>query len=299
MSDHDPAETVRHDEQEDVLEAVTRAIATLESYPDAAVRAAVQALLTGIDAVHRAGLTHLVQGIHGLAGEAFLHRLLADPAIRLLLMSYNLIAVDRRIQAEEAVDAVRGHLHDHGVDVEIAEVVGGAVYARLHVSRGPGAAATPVSVDAVRRDLEAALREGLLGFQELVFRDDRGATPIASIPIAALRQVHRPVYFDAGAADLGAGTVRAVAVNGVGLLLAAVDGEIYAVRNQCGDSPLPLEFGTLEDTVLRCSWHGCRYDVRTGRRVDGDPGRLQVYPVSLDRGRVRVALDVEPVQKGR
>src|SRR5262245_14781185 len=118
----------------DLLEDVERAIAALETHADPHVRAAVHALLTGIDAVHRAGLTHLAQAIHGMAGEAFLNRLVADPAIRLLLMSYNLVAVDRRMQAEEAIDGVRGHLHDHGIDVEILEVVGGVVYVRLHRS---------------------------------------------------------------------------------------------------------------------------------------------------------------------
>lgn len=281
---------------EDVLEAVTRAIATLESHRDPAVREAAQVLLSGIDAVHRAGLTHLVQGIQGMAGEAFLNRLLADPAIRLLLMSYNLVAVDRRIQAEEALDPVRGHLHDHGVDVEICEVVGGVVYVRLHLSRDKGEGAPPLA--AIKRDLETALRESFLGFQELVVRDrDDGGRAAASIPLAALRRAHRPVYFDAGPAGLREGTLEAVTVNDVPVLLARVDGEICAVRDQCGDSPLPLKFSTLQGAELRCSWHGCRYDLRTGRRLDGGGGRLQVYPVTVENGRVRVALDVEPALK--
>ncbi|HTG12574.1 MAG TPA: NifU family protein, partial [Candidatus Eisenbacteria bacterium] len=96
------------------------------------MRADVTALLQGIDAVHRTALTHLVDAIRGMAGDAFVNRLAGDPAIRLLLMSYELLAVDRRLVAEEALDAVRGHLHDHGIDVELVDVVGGAVYVRLH-----------------------------------------------------------------------------------------------------------------------------------------------------------------------
>jgi hypothetical protein len=109
----------------------------------------------GVDAVHRTALTHLVNAIRGMAGDAFVNRLAADPAIRLLLMSYELLAVDRRLLAEEALDAVRGHLHDHGIDVELAEVVGGAVYVRLHGLEHSG-----VAVEAVRRDVEEALRAG-------------------------------------------------------------------------------------------------------------------------------------------
>src|SRR5262245_37140311 len=147
----------------DVLEEVQRPIDALEAHPDPAVRADLTALLQGIDAVHRTALAHLVDAIRGMAGDAFVNRLAADPAIRLLLMSYELLAVDRRLLAEEALDAVRGHLHDHGIDVELADVVGGAVYVRLHGLPDAGPAH-----EAARRDVEEALRAGLVGFQELV-----------------------------------------------------------------------------------------------------------------------------------
>ena len=284
----------------DVLDAVNRAIAALEAHPDPAVRQATQELLAGIDAVHRSGLTHLAQGIHTMAGEAFLNRLVGDPAIRLLLMSYNLIAVDRRIQAEEAIDAVRGHLHSHGIDVEIPEVVGGVVYVRLHQSHRADAGVA-LSNEAVRHDLEAALRQGFLGFQELVVGDRNArSTTVTTISLSTLRRAHRPVYVDAGAADLVPGTVRAVTVRAVPVLLASVDGEVYAVRNQCGDSPLPLEFSALTGAELHCSWHGCRYDVRSGRRLDGgEADRLQVFPVLVTEGRIQLAVDVEPALKSQ
>ena len=78
------------------------------------------------------GLSHLMDVIRGMGGDAFVNRLIGDPAIRMLLMSYDLVPVDRRLMAEEALDMVRGHLHSHGVDVEILEVVGGVVYVRIH-----------------------------------------------------------------------------------------------------------------------------------------------------------------------
>lgn len=95
-------------------------------------------------------------------------------------------------------------------------------------------------------------------------------------------------------ADLPPGTMHAVDLRGVPLLLANVDGHVYAIRNRCGDGPLPLEFGTLDGTEIRCSWHGCRYDVRSGRGIDANGGRVQVYPVSIEDGRIRVALGVAP-----
>lgn len=288
MSTHESTDvTATHD----VLADVERAMALLQAHQDPAVRDAVAALLDGIDAVHRAGLSHLVQAIHGMTGDTLINRLVADPAIRMLLMSYDLVAVDRRLQAEEALDTVRGHLHDHGVDVEIVDVVGGVVYVRVHQT--PSAAGS-ILLDRVRADLEATLRELFVGFQELEIRDREPRTVTSAVvSLASLRRANRPVYHDALALDeVPEGTLRAAMVNGVPVLFACVGGEIYAIRNQCGDSPFPLEHGTLEGAELRCPWHGCRYDMRSGRRLDAD-GRAQVVPVAVADGRIRVALDVE------
>lgn len=277
-------------DQRDILDEVQRLIAELESHPDAAVRERLTALLQSIDAIHRTALTHLVAAIQALAGEAFINRLTADPAIRLLLMSYDLIAVDRRLHTEEALDTVRGHLHDHGVDVELSEVVGGAVYVKLHGLERGG-----TGIEEVRHDLEEALKAGLVGFQELVVggrSDDRRSE---LLQIGALRLPHRPVYRRVcSVSELASGALKAVDIDGHGVLLAHVDGAIHAVANRCGDSPLPLSFSTLTGAELRCSWHGCRYDVRTGQRRDG-PERLAVFPVAVEGDEVRVAVDVEPL----
>lgn len=282
---------------DDVLDEVQRLIASLESHPDPTVGAQVTALLEGIDAVHRTALAKLMGAIQGMAGDAFVNRLTADPAIRLLLMSYELVAVDRRLLAEEALDAVRGHLHARGVDVELSDVVGGAVYVRLHGVRESG-----VPVERVRHDLEAALRDGLLGFQELVIggREAAAAAPAAAlVQLGGRRPAHRPVYRHVLDADsLAPGQTRGVSVDDTPVLVANVDGALYAVSNRCGESPLPLEFGTLEGAEVRCSWHGCRYDVRTGHRADGGGSeRLAVYPVVVERGGIMIAVGVEPVPR--
>lgn len=281
-----------NEQQVDVLEEVQRLITALESHPDPAVREQVSALLEGIDAVHRIALTHLVNAIHGMAGEAFMNRLTADPAIRLLLMSYDLLAVDRRIQAEEAIDTVRGHLHARGVDVELKDVVGGAVYVRLH-----GLERVGIPEDAVRHDLEAALKEGLLGFQELELRDRHSTRSTPSlVQLGGMKRAQRPVYRRTIAADeIPPGEMRAVEVEEQPLLIANVEGEFYAVRNRCGESPLPLEYSELTGSELRCSWHGCRYDIRTGKRLDQGGERLTVFPVSVEEGVVRVAVGTEPL----
>lgn len=281
--------------ERDVLEEVHELITALESHADPRVGEQVAALLERVDSVHRTALTHLISAIHAMAGEAFVNRLTADPAVRLLLMSYDLIAVDRRIRAEEALDAVRGHLHARGIDVELTELVGGVVYIRLH-----GLETSGVTEAAVRHDLEEALKLGLLGFQEVVFADRRGGGAGAGlVQLGGLRLARRPVYREVlTLQDLPPGRMQPVDVDGTSVLVANVEGEVYAVGNRCGESPLPLEFGELNIAELRCSWHGCRYDLRTGARVDGGTERLVVYPVAVRDGTIQVAVGVEPVGAG-
>lgn len=270
----------------DVVEDVDRLITALQQHPDPAVGKQLRELLEGIDAVHRTGLTRMLTAIQGMAGEAFINRLVGDPAIRFLLMSYELLAVDRRIMAEEVLDSVRGPLHQEGVDVEIVEVVGGVVYVRLH---GAEHCALPMASLIAR--LEGALREDFVGFQELVVRDREKSTR-ALISPDALRRARRPVFRAAMAlSDLPPGVMKAVEVDGHPVLFANAGGEIFAVANRCGQSPLPLEFGTLSGGEVLCSWHGCRYDVRTGKRIDRDGDRLRVFPVSIEDGEIRIAVD--------
>ena len=275
------------DSSRDLLLEVERAISQLQQQHGPQVSALVEQLLADVDAVHRAGLTHLMDAIRSMGGDAFVNRLVADPAIRMLLMSYDLVAVDRRLMAEEALDTVRGHLHAHGVDVEILEVVGGVVYVRLH-----GLATAGVPELEVTRDLEEALRAGFVGYQELVTRER--SRSVTTIPINLLR-ANKPVYRDVFDTDaIAPGETRAVELDGRFVLVIRTATEWLAVANRCGESPLPLEFSRVDGTTLHCSWHGCQYDVRTGGRIDGAGDRLAVFPIRVDDGKVRIAIDVVP-----
>lgn len=281
-------EQPRDDAPPDLLADAERLIAALESHPDAAVREQVRGLLERIDAIHRTALTRLVAAIHAMAGEAFMNRLTADPAIRLLLMSYDLLAVDRRLMAEEALDAVRGHLHGHGVDVELVAVAGGAVTVKLH-----GLDRTAVPPEAVQRDVEAALAAGLPGFQELTVGDRPTPAGLLQIGSARLRE---PVYRSAGAvAAVPPGATRSIELDGDAILIANVAGAVHAIADRCGDSPLPLRFGSLDGAELRCSWHGCRYDLRSGARLDRPAEPVRVYPVKVEGGEILVAVASAPM----
>lgn len=286
-------------ESPDLLTDVERLIGVLTSHSDPEVGKTTTELLEAIDVVHRTALTRLMGAIQSMAGDAFTNRLTGDPAIRLLLMSYDLLAVDRRTLTEEALDAVRGHLHAHGIDVELVEVLGGVVAVRLHGAPAP----TEPAYAAAIRDIDEALSAGLLGFQELEIRDGKGARPAADstfLPLKSLQRAFRPVYREVFAAEtLPEGGMKSAIVDGVSVLLAQVNGEFYAVRNICGESPLPLDYSTLSGFELKCSWHGCLYDIRSGHRLDRPEAAreelLNVLPVRVRDGMIEIVFGTAKV----
>ncbi len=230
-------------------------------------------LLQLVDAIHRPALALIA------AGE------LDHPIARAVLAMYDLAPVDERVLAEEALELVRPYIHSHGGDVELLAVERGVVQVRLS-GACHGCAGSAMTL---RRGIEEALRERYPGFERLVAHE-----PERPPELLQVQKLRRPVFVEAmGVDELGPGELRALAVDGVPVLLADVGGEIYAFRNGCAVDGLPLEGGRLAGTVLVCPWHNCAYDARTGRRVDDETApALAVVPLALEDGAVKVAVGV-------
>lgn len=116
------------------------------------------------------------------------------------------------------------------------------------------------------------------------------------------------------------GRTLACKVEAQALLLARIDGCVRAVENRCPHLGLPLTRGKLDGKVLRCPWHGSRFDLCTGESLGwadsfvGAPmprwshgllaaGRkprpLATFPTTEDDGRVWVDLpDPQQQRKG-
>ena len=90
--------------------------------------------------------------------------------------------------------------------------------------------------------------------------------------------------------DLPPGTLQAVEVDGLPVLLCSQDGGVFAYRNACGGTALPLHLGTLSGGEIHCPWHGCRYDARTGKQIGGTGINLVPFPVTVQDGMIRVAV---------
>jgi 3-phenylpropionate/trans-cinnamate dioxygenase ferredoxin component len=78
------------------------------------------------------------------------------------------------------------------------------------------------------------------------------------------------------------GQLRPVMVGIEPVVLANVDGVVYAVRDQCTHEELPLSDGELEGDVVVCQYHGARFHLASGA-PRGLPAvkPVKTYPVEI------------------
>jgi Fe-S cluster biogenesis protein NfuA/nitrite reductase/ring-hydroxylating ferredoxin subunit len=254
--------------------------------------AAVAELVTLVETLEREGderallLLELVDAIHRPALERIAAGDLDDPLARALLAMYDLAEVDDEILAEEALDAVRPYIESHGGHVELLDVDGGEV----HLQLGGACNGCAGSAMTLTRGIEEAMRAHLPGFERVVAH-----APPESPPLLQIEHLRRPVFVAAGGVeDVPPGTTSAVEVDRIDVLLANVDGELYAVRDACPVDGRSLGGGRLTGPILVCPWHNCAYDVRSGKRADDEPeaAGLTVIPIAVQDGELKVAVNV-------
>ena len=252
--------------------------------------AAVAQLDTLVETLEREGderallLLQLVDAIHRPALERIAAGDLDDPVAHTLLAMYGLAEVEPELLVEEALDEVRPYIESHGGDVELLAVEGGVVHLRL----GGACNGCAGSAMTLTRGIEQALRGHYPQFERIVSHPPEPEL----LQIEVLR---RPVFADAGELDdLRPGELRVVEVDGIGVLLANVEGDVYALRDGCRVDGRTLAGGRLAGAVVVCPWHNCAYDVRSGKRADDDPGAagLAVIPVAVQDGALKVAVNV-------
>jgi Fe-S cluster biogenesis protein NfuA/nitrite reductase/ring-hydroxylating ferredoxin subunit len=233
-------------------------------------------LLQLVDAIHRPALERIV------AGDT------RDPVAQALLQMYDLAPTDDDILVEEALDEVRPYIHSHGGQVELIGVSDGLVELRMSGS----CAGCAASAMTLKRGIEEALRKHYPSFKEVVAEEVEGAPQPQLLQIENLR---KPVFVDAAAAkQLAPGELIGTELDGIELLLANFEGEIYALRDGCPVDGNSLGGARLTaEGVIVCPWHNCAFDVRSGARVDGEESDgLRVVPVAMRNGTVQVAVNV-------
>jgi len=82
--------------------------------------------------------------------------------------------------------------------------------------------------------------------------------------------------------DCPPGSLRSVMVGINPVVLANVDGTIYAVMDRCSHEDLPLSDGEVEGCNVVCQYHGARFDLATGAARSLPAVRpIKTFPVEL------------------
>lgn len=285
---------------------------------------AVAQLATLVETLERDGderallLLGLMDDIHRPALELIVAGQPEHPIAMALLSMYGLVAVDERVEAEEALDEIRPYIEGHGGELELVDVQDGVISVRMSGACN-GCAASAMTL---RRGIEGKLRERLDWFKEVVALEPEGGEaepheapaslpllhiePLSKQPAAnggattellQIEKLRRPVFAEVGAFDdLAEGTMRPVDVDGRSVLILKLDGEPYAFVNVCptAGARLPLDGARLAGSVIVCPWHNCAYDARSGKRVDDEPDgpALAVVPIAVIDGALQVAANV-------
>ncbi len=112
----------------------------------------------------------------------------------------------------------------------------------------------------------------------------------------------------APAAEFEEGGHRLVDVDGVEVGVLNVDGEYYALRNECPHDGGPVCTGAIHDElvgefqapgkrveqtyddtpIVACPWHGWPFRLETGEHIGDSSIRVPVYDVVVDDGTVYI-----------
>ena len=91
--------------------------------------------------------------------------------------------------------------------------------------------------------------------------------------------------------DVPPGTLKGVVAKMQPLVLANVEGTVYALENQCSHQEYPLSDGELDGADVVCIYHGARFDACSGKNKGLPAIRpVKVFPVQVRDGEIYVEL---------
>jgi nitrite reductase/ring-hydroxylating ferredoxin subunit len=94
--------------------------------------------------------------------------------------------------------------------------------------------------------------------------------------------------------DIKEGSLLGVELEGNNIVLAMVNGQLFAMDAVCSHQGGPLEEGNLEGYNLTCPWHYAVFDVRNGRVSDRTvwAKNQTSYPVNVDQSTGDILINV-------
>ena len=89
--------------------------------------------------------------------------------------------------------------------------------------------------------------------------------------------------------DLAPGQIMLADVDDKRIMLVNVDGQYYALQEECTHAACPLSEGNLEGQVIECPCHGSEFDVTTGVALTPPANEpLAMYAVRVEDDNILV-----------
>ncbi len=252
-----------------------------EAHSDPAVRELVLDVAAAVMHLHHDALRRIVATLRAASsGAGLLAALQDDPVVGTVLADHGLLDEDPlRARVERALEHVRPYMHGHGGDVEVLDVADGVARLRL----AGACVGCALSLVTLRAGVEQALRQAV--------PDLRGIEVEGAAPMPVHELTPRAGWTDAGPVETFSCGVRRIVLHGTAVILCTVFGRIVAARDRCPQGGGSLDGARLEAFLLVCPCHGARYDLRSGRHVVDPALALELLPVVVEQGTVRVAVD--------
>lgn len=64
--------------------------------------------------------------------------------------------------------------------------------------------------------------------------------------------------------DILSGEIKSFDVEGEVIVICRLNGNFYAIKDECSHMEYPLSDGSLDGEIITCAWHGAKFNVKTG-----------------------------------
>jgi len=83
--------------------------------------------------------------------------------------------------------------------------------------------------------------------------------------------------------DFPVGSLKRVRVGKDDVVVANVNGTLYAITASCTHRGGPLDEGELRGSLVICPWHGGQFDLATGKAINPPPTKDAIpFEVKID-----------------
>jgi 3-phenylpropionate/trans-cinnamate dioxygenase ferredoxin component len=98
--------------------------------------------------------------------------------------------------------------------------------------------------------------------------------------------------------ELSINQKKIVTIRGIKILIVNHNGNYYAINNKCTHLGGSLGNGELSGTIITCPRHGSKFDIETGKNIDGARmGFLKmkvkdevVYPIKIEGNNILIGI---------